>query len=123
MLCAENDLEGQLTRLAKAMTEGGVPEADRDRILGYTKGLFSKFPAEALPGFMANQVFIALGTTLLAAKSLGIDSCPVTGFDAAMLTKVLDLPAHIVPTALCPLGYGADNPSARVRFPLSQILI
>jgi nitroreductase / dihydropteridine reductase len=123
VLCAENDLDGQIGRLDNALVEARVSDAERARTIGFIRDLFSRVPAESLPVFMKNQVFLALATALYAAKSLGVDSCPVTGFEAEQVSRILGLPPQLVPVALCPLGYGADSPRARVRVPLSQILI
>lgn len=123
VLFTENDLDGQLRRLEAAMVRAEVPAADCSGSLGYAKGLFSSFAPEALAAFMKNQVYIAFGTVLYAATSLGIDSCPVTGFDPKLVAQALGTPAHIMPTALCPLGYGTQPPASRVRVPVSEILI
>ncbi len=42
----------------------------------------------------ARQVYIALGFVLLGAADLGVDACPIEGFDAAALDRALDLPAQ-----------------------------
>jgi nitroreductase len=62
-------------------------------------------------------------TAIYAAKSLGVDSCPMAGFDPACYAKVLKLPANLVPTMLVPIGYPADKPMLKVRFPKEDILL
>ena len=47
----------------------------------------------------------------------------MTGFDSAKVATLLGLPEGIVPTALCPLGYGAGAPTPRIRFAKEDILI
>jgi nitroreductase/dihydropteridine reductase len=42
----------------------------------------------------ARQVYIALGFVLLGAADLGVNACPIEGFDAAALDQALDLPAQ-----------------------------
>lgn len=42
----------------------------------------------------ARQVYIALGFLLLGAAELGIDACPIEGFDAEALDKALNLEAQ-----------------------------
>ena len=122
VLCAEDDLEGQLRRLEDAYAAAGQ-EAQGQPVLDHAREIFSNLPPAALPSMMRSQVFIALGTALLAAKSLGLDSCPVTGFDPAAAAKALGLPARVIPVALCPLGYGTGAPAPRVRVPLSVLLL
>jgi nitroreductase / dihydropteridine reductase len=122
VLCAENDLEAQIRRLETAYVAEGIEEKGRIAI-EHLRQIFAMMPSSSLPELMKNQVFILLGTALLGAKSLGIDSCPVTGFDGRKVAQALALPPHIVPVALCPLGYGTERPQARVRVPLSELLL
>ena len=42
----------------------------------------------------AQQVYIALGFLLLGAAEMGIDACPIEGFDAAAVDKALNLEAQ-----------------------------
>lgn len=42
----------------------------------------------------ARQVYIALGFVLLGAAEMGIDACPIEGFDAAALDQALGLEAQ-----------------------------
>ena len=42
----------------------------------------------------AQQVYIALGFLLLGAAEMGIDACPIEGFDAAAIDKALNLEAQ-----------------------------
>ncbi len=55
------------------------------------------------------QVYLALGTLLLGAGALGVDACPMEGFDAAALDAELGLSAQgLRPIALVALGYHSD---------------
>lgn len=72
--------------------------------------------------FAKNQVHLALATALYPAKELGIDSCPMTGFDAARVAEILETPPSLIPSAFCPLGYGADGPTPRVQFTTSELM-
>ncbi|MFV8781099.1 NAD(P)H-dependent oxidoreductase [Microbulbifer sp. SA54] len=56
-------------------------------------------------GWAREQVFIALGTLLTAAASMGIDSCPMTGFASHGFDQVLGLIEQgLTATAVCALG-------------------
>jgi nitroreductase/dihydropteridine reductase len=67
------------------------------------------------------NTFLDAMTAIYAAKSLGIDSCPIQGFDPAGYAKVLKLPETLVPTLLFPLGYAADAPMPKRRFSETEI--
>ena len=46
---------------------------------------------------------------MLAAHEQGLGSCWVAHFDPAKLTEFFALPENIVPIALLPIGYPADD--------------
>ena len=55
------------------------------------------------------QVYLALGTLLLGAGALGVDACPMEGFDAAALDAELGLGAKgLRPIVMVALGYHSD---------------
>ncbi len=64
----------------------------------------------------------ALGNALNGAKALGLDSCPMGGFDPKEYSRILNIPAHLVPVMLCPVGYAADKPVPKVRFAHEEIV-
>ncbi len=61
---------------------------------------------------------------MLAAASLGVGSCWMCAFKPAEVSAAFDLPAHVVPCLLLPLGYPAEDgtPSPRHtdRYPLEH---
>ncbi len=69
---------------------------------------------------------VAIVTThlMLAAAELGLGTCWVGNFETAKVQKAFDLPAHIFPYELMPLGYPAKDaqPSERhtLRKPLAD---
>lgn len=75
----------------------------------------------------ARQVYIALGNFMTAAALLGVDTCPMEGFDPAKYDEILDLPSkgfHAV--VACPAGYRAGGDKyadlPKVRFPKSDLI-
>lgn len=59
--------------------------------------------------WMDKQVYIALGALLLGAGALGVDACPMEGFDAAVLDEVLGLKARGLRSVLVvALGYHSE---------------
>ena len=55
------------------------------------------------------DVAIAIDHMTLAAADLGLGTCWVCAFDAALCRQILNLPDHLEPIALLPLGYPADG--------------
>lgn len=75
----------------------------------------------------ARQVYIALGNFMTAAAVVGVDACPMEGFEPAKYDEILGLPeAGFSATVACAAGY--RNPADRfaafqkVRFPVSDIV-
>ncbi|MCK5831057.1 MAG: nitroreductase family protein [Methylococcales bacterium] len=56
---------------------------------------------------------IAAQTLMLAAKSMGYDSCPMDGFDFSAVAKLIDLPTDHVITMYVAIGKGVTEASPR----------
>jgi len=67
------------------------------------------------------DVGIALEHLMLAATERGLGTCWIVAFDEARVKELLDIPDNIRIVALTPLGYPAEEPSARSRKGLEQI--
>ncbi|MFN3910334.1 MAG: nitroreductase family protein [Candidatus Anstonellaceae archaeon] len=67
------------------------------------------------------QVYLIAQTTLIAAKYLGFDSCPMEGFEPEKYKEILNLPKELVPTLVIPIGYAADKPREKIRFEKNQV--
>ena len=65
---------------------------------------------------------IAMDHMILAATELGLGTCWVGAFDAEIARKVLNVPDHIDPVLMTPLGYPAKSPDARPRKALEEIV-
>jgi nitroreductase len=84
------------------------------------------------PGFdvdawSAKQVYLALGGFLTAAAVLGVDACPMEGFNPAEYDRILELDKlGYSATVLATAGYrSADDKYAdlpKVRFPLDEVI-
>lgn len=76
----------------------------------------------------SRQVYIALGFFLSAAAMMGIDACPMEGFDPAKYDEILGLrPLGLGAQVLATAGYrAADDPiaaMAKVRFESGEVII
>lgn len=75
----------------------------------------------------AKQGYIALGFLMEAAAILGIDSCPMEGFDAAAYNELLGINGTgFTTTVLCPVGYRSDKDgyqnAKKVRFSKENVI-
>ena len=68
------------------------------------------------------DISIAVEHLCLAATEQGLGTCWVCAFDAALCKSLFDLPEHIEPIALIPLGYPADEAKEKSRKAMEKIL-
>ena len=115
VLCARTALEdGYLQSLLEQETEDGrLPTADARANQHKTRSMYvnlHRFERKDTQHWMEKQVYLALGTLLLAAASLGVDACPMEGFDAAKVDEALGLRARgLTSVVLVALGYSGEG--------------
>lgn len=64
----------------------------------------------------ARNATFAAQTIMLAAASKGVDSCPMEGFSASKITKLLNLPRGTVVPIVIALGYRAADARVEVQW-------
>ena len=116
VFCANTQLMAHVDKLALTMP-GATQYIEMMR--GFVNGLDS----EGAKVWAQKQTYIALGFALNGAMSLGIDSCPMEGFNSVEFAKILNLPAHIVPTVLCTIGYADAPKGTKFRFDKSEMVL
>jgi nitroreductase len=89
-------------------------------------GIVQAMDEPARDAWARNQTYIALGNLLTSAALLGVDACPMEGFDRAQYDDLLGLKAQGYATAvIATLGYrtAADRyaNAPKVRFSKEQI--
>ena len=65
---------------------------------------------------------IAIDHLILKATELGIGTCWVCNFNAEMAVQILNLPDHIEPIAIVPIGYSTALSPDKSRKPLSEMV-
>ncbi|HEY9849058.1 MAG TPA: NAD(P)H-dependent oxidoreductase [Leptolyngbyaceae cyanobacterium] len=88
---------------------------------------FLNNPPVNLKEWAARQVYIALGQFMTAAAMLGIDTCPMEGFNPAKYDELLGLTEQgYSAVVVCPAGYrAADDKYAampKVRYPSEEVV-
>jgi len=91
-------------------------------------GIVQRQDEAARLAWARNQAYIALGNLLTSAALLGIDACPMEGFDRAQYDEILGLKAKgLAATVIATVGYRlpTDKYAAapKVRFPKEQVFI
>jgi nitroreductase len=98
------DVDAHLARTAEVQ---GVPVENLAGFGNVVKGFLAKPPYPLdMKEWATRQVYIALGTFMTAAATLGIDTCPMEGIDPAAYDKILGLENSGYQTAVvCPAGF------------------
>lgn len=122
VFCADSDVAGLCDRLLLRMQEEGVPEPNMSIVTGIAAGM-REMPADLWAGYAVANTYLPALLTQLVAKDMGFDSCMMTHFQPEEYSRILDLPANMLPTILCPLGYGDDQPLPKWRYSVEEILI
>lgn len=59
---------------------------------------------------------------LLTAHSLGLGTCWIGAFNEQQAAEALNLPKHVRPVAIIPVGYPAEKPQTPTRKQINQII-
>lgn len=117
VFCADTGIEGLIDGLQEQLSRTDMPSESLEGYVKLMQDFASGLKGEARLSWSQRQCYLALGNAINGAKSLGLDSCPMEGFDAKAYSRILKLPENLVPTVICPVGYAADKPRQKMRFP------
>ena len=126
VLCARKDMDKRhlATLLAQEENDGrySTPEAkEAYRVSRLLYVDLHQITRKDLPHWLEKQVYLCLGTLLLGAAALGIDACPMEGFDRDVLDRELDLHAQgLTSVAIVALGT-ASTDDWNARLPKSRL--
>lgn len=100
----------------------------RDVMVGFVDGLRTRSGNDAVNAWSGRQVYIALGQALETAALLGVDACPMEGFDPAKFDEILGLAETGYATlGVLTLGYRAADDgyagATKVRFAEEDVLV
>ena len=121
----EQEIEAHLKRIAEVR---GISPELLDTLRGMmVASLINGMNHAARKAWATNQTFIALGNFLASAAWLGIDACPMGGFDPEKYDRILGLDKQGLTTVvIAAAGYRtvADKYAGlkKVRFPKEEVL-
>ncbi len=123
VFCANTDLDTLADKLEAAAVAAGTPPDKVEGYMGMVRGVAAGMDDAAKLGWAKRQTYIALGNGVNGAKALGLDSCPMEGFDPAGFAEILELPDHLHPVVIMPVGYANDTPRPKHRFDTADLFI
>lgn len=121
VLCANTDWDSHINKNIDGMRKAHVPEESIKYYQAALNGMFGHITSEQRLVESQKNVYLMAASIVYGAKSLGIDSCIIQGFDVASFSRVLGLPSSLVPTLLITLGYAADRSTLKSRLPSEEI--
>ena len=99
-----------------------------EQIEGYIK-LYSEFMAETFSSdektfcWTARQTYIALANMMTGAASIGIDSCPIEGFEKEKVEEILGIDrTKWQVSVIVSFGFRINPQPEQVRLPLEEII-
>ena len=106
-------------------------EIARENLAGFEQmiiGNVNRLSDEQRIAWSNKQVYIALGVLLTAAAEMGIDACPMEGFNAAQFDEILGLKEKELTTVvLAAVGFRSEDDSysklVKVRKPEEELFI
>ncbi len=130
VLCARTRLDdGYLTQVLDQETQDGRLANDEARTNQHNvrKGYVQKHEAAgSVLNWTARQVYIALGFLLLGAAEIGVDACPIEGFDCKAVDAELGLEAKgLTSVVVVALGHksAADFNAALPKSRLAEAVV
>lgn len=120
------DVETFIARTAttRGLTDLSVLDGYKQMILG----TISNLDEAKKDSWMGKQVYLALGFLMAEAAELGVDTCPMEGFDPAKVDEILGLgKLGLKSVVLCPVGYRSAEDKyaelAKVRRSKEEVLV
>ena len=124
-----------LAAIENVKVESGIPEkrfARREMSqenLDFYLDLYAKHLAPVLSTddniycWTARQTYIALGNMMTAAAYIGIDSCPIEGFEKEKVEEILSLDTKKYQVSvIVPFGYRLNAQSEQLRLPFEEVI-
>lgn len=115
------------THIARTAEVRGIPVSALDPVKQMMVGSLTRQSPEAVREWMSRQVFIALGQLLTSCAHLGVDACPMEGFQPEKYDEILGLPAkgyHSIVVATIGYRHPGDKYALlkKVRYPKSDMI-
>jgi len=118
VLCAKTDLNQKDADKLIQLTanNAGIPVENLEQYAGMLTTFLNSKTAEELTNWSQKQVYIALGFLMSMAASLGLDSCPMEGFDPPAYNEILGLDSKgLTATLVLPVGYHGNDKYANAK--------
>lgn len=123
VFCANTQVKKRIDAYENMLSDGKPLSDGAKQYIEMMRYSLEQRSEDDLINWASKQAYIALGNALNGATALGFDSCPMEGFDAKEVSAILDLPEHLTPVVLCPIGFAADTPRDKLRYPINELFV
>ena len=109
----------------KRFTRREMPQETLDFYLGlYASHLQKTLSSdENIYNWTSKQSYIAAGNMMSGAAFIGIDSCPIEGFDKEQVEKILELDTTKYQlSVVLPFGYRTNEQSSQLRLDFNEVV-
>ena len=109
----------------KRFSRRDMPQETLDFYMGiYASHLENTLSSDAnIEAWTAKQSYIAAGNMMTAAATLGIDSCPIEGFDKEKVEEILGLDTSKYRlSVVIPFGYRLNEQSTQLRLDFDEVV-
>lgn len=123
---ASSEYVQHIIRGIKKYEESTIPAVE-DKFNNFQTNFHINDSERTLLDWASKQTYIALANMMTSAALLGIDSCPMEGFDLDKVTEILaeeDVvdTEHFAPSVMVAFGYRKNEPKDKVRQPAEDVI-
>lgn len=125
ILAAIDNVKVESGEVKKRFTRREMPQENLDFYMDiYAKHLEKTLDSdENIYHWTSKQSYIALGNMMTAAAYIGIDSCPIEGFEKENVEKILELDTTKWQlSVVVPFGYRLDEQPTQLRLPFEEVV-
>ena len=125
VLAAIDSVKVESGEVKKRFTRREMPQESLDFYMDiYAKHLEKTLSTdENIYHWTSKQSYIALGNMMTAAAFIGIDSCPIEGFEKENLEEILEIDTSKYQlSVVVPFGYRLNEQSSQLRLPFDDVV-
>ncbi len=125
ILAAIENVKVESGEVKKRFSRRDMPQESLDFYMDiYAKHLEKTLSSdENIYHWTSKQSYIALANMMTAAAYIGIDSCPIEGFEKEKVEAILELDTtKWQPSVLVPFGYRLNEQSKQLRLPFDEVV-
>lgn len=125
VLAAIDSVKVESGEVKKRFTRRDMPQESLDFYMDiYAKHLEKTLSTdENIYHWTSKQSYIALANMMTAAAYIGIDSCPIEGFEKEKVEEILELDTSKYQlSVVVPFGYRLNEQSSQLRLPFDEVV-